>query len=143
MKTGGKICSTPVSLVDIYPTLVDFCGLPVPKQGLDGFSIRPLLEDPVKGIWGGPDCALSAWMGPATTEQRTTPYIQAHAKGQNFAIISDRYRYIRAYTGEEELYDHQSDPNEWINRVANPEYKTILKEMQNRLDKQFSENRKQ
>jgi hypothetical protein len=136
MKAGGQICSTPVSLIDLYPTLADYCNLPEPPQGLDGFSLRPLVENP-NGSWNGPDSALVAWMGPATPEQRKSPYIQADAQGQSFAIVSDRYRFIRAYTGEEELYDHAKDPNEWRNLAGNPEYQTALRDLRMKMDEQL------
>ena len=64
--------------------------------------------------------------------------MEADASKQKFSVVSDRYRYIRVFTGEEELYDHFPDSNEWVNLAANPEYKAILKEMQNRMDKQLS-----
>lgn len=35
-----------VELVDIYPTLVELCGLPQPQQQLEGFSMRKLIENP-------------------------------------------------------------------------------------------------
>jgi iduronate 2-sulfatase len=36
-------------LIDIYPTLVDLCGLPQPA-GLDGLSLKPVLADPTKSV---------------------------------------------------------------------------------------------
>ena len=40
----------------------------------------------------------------------------------NHAVRSDRFRYIRYHDGSEELYDHDLDPQEWINIVDDPEY---------------------
>ena len=53
--TAGGQCPRPVSLIDLYPTLVDLCGLPSDtkknEQGrpLDGHSLKPLLTDPENG----------------------------------------------------------------------------------------------
>jgi arylsulfatase A-like enzyme len=138
MKSAGQACDHPVSLIDLYPTLVDYCGLPQPIQGLDGISLRPLIENPVDGQWSGPEAALVAWMGPPTNEQREQPYVKAEASGQSFALVTDRYRYIRAYNGEEEVYDHSKDPNEWHNQALNPEYREILGEMRKRMERMLS-----
>jgi hypothetical protein len=52
---GNKECHTPVSLIDLYPTLLDYCNLPGSPNShgnnreLDGFSLLTLLEDPVFG----------------------------------------------------------------------------------------------
>ena len=138
MQTGGQNCFRPVSLIDIYPTLTDYCGMPVPKQGLDGHSLRPFIKNPQSGHWTGPDVALTVWMGPPTAAQRADCSVPANKELQNFSAVSDRYRYIRAYTGEEEFYDHSADPNEWHNLAGNPEYKTVLEEMKFRMDQLLS-----
>ncbi len=132
MKSGGLVCPVPVSLIDLYPTLSELCGLPQPPQGLDGFSLRPLVDDP-GGSWAGPDAALAAWMGAPTAEQREHPYSPAAASNQHFALVSDQWRYIRASNGEEELYDLSADPHEWTNLAANPEKKAILARMRGQL----------
>jgi arylsulfatase A-like enzyme len=83
-----------VSLIDIYPTLVDLCGIETPPQELDGTTLRPLLENP-----------SAHWEKPTLT-----------TFGQNnHALRTDRWRYIRWSDGSEELYDHHSDPHEWYN----------------------------
>lgn len=106
--TGGKVlpngsangvpCKRPTSLVDIYPTLLELCGLPA-RPDLDGHSLVPLLRDPA-----------TAWDYPAITTYEFS----------EFAISTDRYRYIRYLDDSEELYDLETDPNEW-NNLANQE----------------------
>lgn len=87
--------ASPVSLIDLYPTLVDLCGLPTPtKQTLDGVNLAPLLA--------------------GKTADRGRPVLMTYGRG-NHAVRDARYRYIRYRNGDEELYDHQSDPYEWKN----------------------------
>jgi arylsulfatase A-like enzyme len=89
-------CGKPVELLDIYPTLVDLCGL-TPNPNLEGVTLRPLLEKPD-----------AAW-----------DHVAVSTLGQNnHAIRDERWRYIRYADGSEELYDHHSDPNEWNNLAA-------------------------
>jgi arylsulfatase A-like enzyme len=89
----NKLSHRLVSLIDLYPTLVELCGLP-PREGLDGQSIVPLLKNP-----------QMKWDRPALT---TYGY-------KNHTVRTERWRYIQYNDGGEELYDHESDPNEWTN----------------------------
>ncbi len=115
--TGGDACTQPVSLIDLYPTLVDLCSLPadpnrdVHGHPLDGHSLRPLMEKP-DGEWGGPSVALTSAKG------RT---------GIHHSVRSERYRYTLCSNGEEELYDHANDPFEWHNVAGRDEYEDIRK----------------
>jgi choline-sulfatase len=100
MQQAGVTCEQPVSLMDIYPTLVDLTGFEKPAH-LDGNSLVPQLEDP------------NAETSPVITSYRFT-YPEQRLIGH--AVRSMRYRYI--YYPEinlEELYDHEIDPNEWDN----------------------------
>jgi len=90
-----------VSLLDLYPTLVDLCGLPQPPQQLDGESLRPLIEN------------------PAAVRER--PALTTLGRNNN-ALVDDRWRYIRWADGSEELYDRRSDPDETRNLADNPEH---------------------
>jgi len=103
-KTKGQTCRRTVSLLDIYPTLVDLCGLPNPKK-LQGKSLVPLLRNP-ELEWKKP--VLSTW------------YYKNHA------VRSENWRYIRYRDGSEELYDHRKDPGEHINLAGNPQYADII-----------------
>lgn len=97
---GNRRCDRIVSLLDLYPTLVDMCGLPANAKN-EGRSLTPLLADPRKD-WPHP--AIVGW------------------KKKSFAVQNDRYRYIRYGDGTEELYDHAADPNEWKNLAGDPQH---------------------
>jgi len=99
----GTRTARPVGTIDLFPTLNELCGLPAPG-GLDGQSLVPLLRNP----------SLD-WKRPALT---------THGRG-NHALRNERWRYIRYENGDEELYDHANDPNEWTNLADNPEYAAI------------------
>ena len=126
-KTGGKTSQHPVSLLDLYPTLADLCGLPsephLPLGGptLGGFSLRPFLEDPSSNSWEGPPVCLTA--------------IRDADEDPHFSVCSDRYRYTFCANGEEELYDHLDDPNEWTNLAGDPDYEDIARQLRTEMKK--------
>jgi len=128
-------CDQPISLIDVYPTLIDLCGLPkhpnVNTNGyeLDGYSIRPLLEDPKNGTWDGPSAALSCIHGSIYVAKG----VPGNPEDQNFTIRTKRWRYTLCRTDEEELYDHNSDPHEWVNLASDPQYATIKAQLKQQL----------
>jgi arylsulfatase A-like enzyme len=103
----GRRCSRPVTMVDIYPTLIELCGL-TPKAELEGRSLLPLLKNP-----------KAKWDHPALT---------THGRN-NHSLRSERFRYIRYSDGTEELYDHRNDELEWNNLADNPKYTRIKKRL--------------
>lgn len=106
-------CEEPVSLVDLYPTLVDLAGLSA-KAGLDGESLKPQLENPAAG--------------------RQRPALSTYLRG-NHAVSGRRYRYIRYLDGSEELYDRRQDPHEWVNLAGRPEHAGAKQELARWLPK--------
>jgi arylsulfatase A-like enzyme len=96
----GLRCDQPVSLVDLFPSLIELCDIPN-VEGLDGISLVPWLRKP--------------------DQERLRPAITTHGFG-NHAIRSEHLRYISYADGGEELYDHRSDPNEWHNLASDPAY---------------------
>lgn len=94
---GGR-CSQPAELLDIYPTLIDLCGLPA-RDDLEGHSLARQIKNPN---------ALRPW-----------PAITSHNQG-NHAVRTDRWRYIRYADGSEELYHMLDDPHEWHNMANDP-----------------------
>ena len=112
---SGGLTDQPVSLIDIYPTLLDLCGLPTNTEKnergrpLDGHSLKPLLKDPANAQWDGPSSALTALYKWRTKYQPSQ---------ESYSLRSRDYRYIRYENGSEELYDTKADPHEWNNVVA-------------------------
>ena len=76
----GVTYEQPISLIDVYPTFIDLCDLPLnPHQGRsgyppDGYSIKPLLLDPADsaGKWTGPEVAITALPGKDHSQHRGT-----------------------------------------------------------------------
>lgn len=97
----GAVCDEPVGLIDVYPSLVDVCGLP-PRNGLSGHSLGPLLH------------------GPQTSTGRVI--VTTFGSDKNFSVTAKSRHYIRYADGTEELYDLAADPNEWRNLAADPQY---------------------
>jgi arylsulfatase A-like enzyme len=94
----GVRSARPVSLMDIYPTLLGLCGLPS-REGLQGESLLSLLRDP--------------------QASREAPALTTYLQG-NHSLRSERWRYIRYSDGGEELHDHDADEMEWTNLASDP-----------------------
>jgi choline-sulfatase len=101
---AGQRCTQPVELLDIYPTLIELAGLTA-RDDLEGVSLVPQLQD--------------------ATAKRSRPAITSHNQG-NHSIRSERWRYIHYADGTEELYDLQSDPQEWTNLIHQAELAEII-----------------
>lgn len=115
-KTGGQACRRTVEYLDVYPTLVDLCGL-APANWLEGASLRPLLENPD-----------TPWDRPAFTVQTRGWYIGR-------SIRTERWRYTEWDEGRRGamLFDHDRDPNEMQNLANSPEHKEVLEKLQKQL----------
>ena len=130
VSTSGKKCKQPVSLVDLYPTLLDLCGLPANtmknEQGrpLDGFSMKPYLKDPENGKWEGPEFAITALYKWAQY------YDPAY---QNYSLRFKDWRYIRYENGKEELYHTAKDDHEWYNLAMDSKFESKLIEFRQKL----------
>ena len=130
----GAACNQPISLIDVYPTLVDVCGLPEnPHQGrinypLDGHSIKPLILNP-ESRWSGPDVAITALPGKDHSQHRQhigTLY-------PHFSVRSKDWRYSLTSDGQEELYRYSSDPYELKNLAKDPEFANMKSELKQKL----------
>ena len=116
-KPGGEMNkSVPgvVEYLDIYPTVTELANLPRPEH-LEGESLANTLID-------------------AEADTKPAIYTRYHA-GEN--IHTDRYSYSAWFNGgritEHMLYDHETDPLETVNVVNDPDYKSVMRDLQKRL----------
>lgn len=99
----STVCMQPVSLLDMYPTLLELCKLPE-NSHLEGVSLSPQLNDP--------------------TTRRDRPAITSSYFG-NHSIRNRNWRLIVYRNGAEELYDHRNDPDELHNLAGDPNHTAI------------------
>ena len=105
-KAGG-ITKNLTSLIDLYPTLTELCGLPK-RPDLDGKSLIPILKNPDSTI--------------------LRPIITTYDFG-DYSVRYDKWHYIKYIDDSEELYDLELDPEEWTNLAQNAEYLPIKKQL--------------
>ena len=111
---NGRSSKRTVELLDIYPTLVDLCGLPE-QEGLDGASLAPLLANPDKE-WNRP--AYTIW--------------NERNKGITGVVVrTEQWRYAEFFGpgAGAFLTDPVNDPHELKNLVKDPKYKDVVDEI--------------
>lgn len=107
-----------VELLDVYPTLVELCGLRPPPQKLEGASLLPLLAEPA-----------APWKRPAHSQ-----VTRKHGRGKDarqvmgYSVRTERWRYTEWDGGAlgTELYDHDSDAGESRNLAGEPDHKDVV-----------------
>jgi iduronate 2-sulfatase len=128
LNQGGKRIGAFAEFVDIYPTLCDVCGIPIPGH-LEGNSLLPVIMNP-HIRWK--EAAFTQW--PKLSRNDPEKVITA------YSIKTDRYRYIewtRNSTGEvlaRELYDHSIDPDENENIADDPAKNQLVAHLSLMLD---------
>jgi|GEM_PF-309241 len=116
---SGVDSDVSVSLIDMYPTLVELCDLPETPQKLEGVSLAGTLADP----------------GSAADRDIYLP----HMFPSSYAIINRDWRFIRYKDGSEELYDLKKDPNEWHNLAGDRAFDAIRDRLRAKAPTSFAE----
>ena len=114
---SGQETDVTVSLIDLFPTLIELCDLKRPHQKLEGVSIANILAK------------------PETALDRNV-YLP-HMNPGEYAVINRKWRYIRYGEDGEELYDVAQDPNEWHNLAGIPEYADVKADLQSEAPTEF------
>ncbi len=97
--TSGKTLDKVVSSIDLYPTLMELCGVEMPHQ-TDGKSLVPIMKNPLYQTW----------------EDASYGYYR-----NGISLRTQQYRLTKYFRDQKpliELYDHQTDPNETVNIAA-------------------------
>ncbi|MDM8173512.1 sulfatase [Olivibacter sp. 47] len=119
--SGGKRSDRTVELLDIYPTLAELADIPAPKD-LEGESLVPLLHNP-----------KARWSKAAYTQVKRPNGVVGRS------VRTERWRYTEWDAGKAgaELYDHETDANEFYNLTDDPAYEKIKRELIIALKKRF------
>lgn len=117
--TTGRHCSAPVEFVDVYPTLAEACGLPIP-QGLAGRSLRPYLDNPDAPMQKP---AISIY--PKSSKDHGGSLMGYSVRTERWRCTFWRKRNAGTI-GFIELYDEQNDPYETVNLATHPDHAEVV-----------------
>jgi uncharacterized sulfatase len=121
-KAKGQSCPRLAELVDVYPTIVDLCGMKAPKH-VQGQSLKPLLDDPK-----GPGKAAAYTQVQRGGGKKADPFMGR-------SVRTERWRYTEWDDGKRgvELYDHDADPEELTNLAKDEKYAKVIAELKQLL----------
>ncbi len=124
MKRAGAKTNSIVEFVDIYPTLAELAGLPLPKH-LEGVSFKPLLDNPQR-----------PWKEAAFSQYPRNAGKSSAGALMGYSMRTARYRFT-VWVGRDdhskvdaiELYDHQADPQENTNIAKVPANAVLVEKL--------------
>lgn len=134
---NGYMVNHPVSLIDIYPTLVDLCNLKGDTRknnrggNLGGYSLKPFLDNSETTEWEGPNGALTM-IGVGLNKDEVMK--------QTYSYRTNDWRYILYMDGSEELYHNKLDPFEWKNIAEEDEYEEVKNKLKDEMLKIIKSN---
>lgn len=129
---SGLVSDALLSHYDVFPTLIDFAGLPIPDaESLPGHSFAPLLRGEMaigrEYVMAGSDTDASGVLRPIHDEY-----------GPVRMVRTREWKYVHRYPyGPHELYDLVNDPDERVNLVDDPARQPVRRELKAELDGWF------
>jgi iduronate 2-sulfatase len=125
---AGAAAATPVSQVDLFPTLAELCGIPAPKN-LQGQSLVPILKDPsAKGRGWAITQVVRGGVGRAG---KAAAQGVAGKRFFGYSLRTSRWRYTEWDEGKQgrELYDHETDSEELKNLANDPAHAATVADL--------------
>jgi choline-sulfatase len=110
---AGRKVTQPVSLMDLLPTLLDLAGIPVEERlPVDGTSLAGLIDS-------------------SDTGERTvlSEYHVEKVRAPCFMARKGKYKYIYIHGHGSQLFDLESDPEEWNDLDGQPEMRDVEEEL--------------
>lgn len=124
MKNAGAHSKSLVEFVDMYPTLSELAGLPLPST-VEGTSFKPLLDD-----------LNIPWKSAAFSQYPRGKELMG------YSMRTDRYRFTvwvnrddHSKVDTSELYDHQADPQENANIANDPANAALVERLMEQCKK--------
>ena len=125
MKHAGAKASGLVEFVDIYPTLAELAGLPLPAH-LEGLSFKPVLDHPTRP-WK--PAAFSQYPRPGNSATGGIPLMGYSMRTERYRFTVWLHRDDPGKVADIELYDHQADPQENLNVAKSPAHRELLEQL--------------
>ena len=142
---AGKVCDAMVSHLDLYPTLCEAAGVPLPGP-VEGRSLFPLLEGSEEKLHDAIFSEINYHAAPEPARcvrtQRwkyiveyapETGTVPANIDGGASKDFLAQFGLLTHGKDREQLYDLMLDPAEGCNLAGNPEYASVLSEMRELL----------
>jgi iduronate 2-sulfatase len=124
MKTAGAHSNSFVEFVDVYPTLAELAGLPLPKH-LEGLSFKPLIDEPNR-----------PWKQAAFSQYPRNTGKTGAGQLMGYSMRTERYRFtVWVGRGDHtkvdaiELYDELNDPQENTNIAKVPANSELVEKL--------------
>lgn len=115
--TPGARCATPVSLVDVYPTVLETLGLnPDPTSGTDGTSLVRIAD--------GADPDRVAF----------SEYHATYSTGAMYAVMNRRHKLVVHVGHRDQLFDHEADPDELVDLGDDPDHADVRQRLRAQLE---------
>jgi iduronate 2-sulfatase len=126
--TPGGVAQSPVSQVDLFPTLAELCGVKTPDN-LQGQSLLPMLKDPQ--VVGRGWAITQVVRGTEGRDRAAEPADRFFG----YSLRTPRWRFTEWDEGRKgrELYDHEADPRELTNLADRPDYAQTIVELSRQL----------